>query len=1007
MTKTMHRAGMTVALLVDGEPLNSEETLRVRQEYRAAGIHSVKQVQSADAIPRAFAGHAPDIVHVVSAAPWAVLEVEQFRSSVVWDARRLGTDRLSEMLSDDDVKPSVARAVALTRSLINAESSVRTLIEDTFRVAFSPVSIKDAVDTLACPVLVTVGSGLGNIVYATPMIRWVSENLGRRVDVLIHQHSSSSVMLFGDAPWINAAYPHAGFAEAKEYELNIVTASAGRFAVPVPVRKEINQVVSFDYNLQGRFIPEVDFYLLGLAEAFPEFSHPALDKPAPFLRDAKYRFPDNRVVGIANGIRGGTWSKRQWPYVKELADRLIEAGYTVRSFGSGEEYVEGCENWCDLSIRDTIAGIAGCSYFVGHDGGMCHIADGLGVPTLWLFGPTGAVKNGPVFAQSVMLRSNAECSPCNFNVDFYRCDAAVCMSDLTVKTVYGAFEGMVGAVRRDGYRKAFYPPVNREDRGKEIAVSHKFPKTFGAGGVGERHALLPRIPEIHFLAGVTSWFAGDRDAAQGTFETLAQQWPNSPYAVVGSLWSDVGRLQEWSALDLARLERVALEQAAVMGHSAGGVFKDAVEWAWKLEICMLSWARADDTLERVCERLGQRPDVTNPVRCLALEARVRLRLDRGDPRSARRLVRQHSKPFNDAVALNGMVSTVTDDQPIPAQLKQLLSERRVDAPAGCPLLATLRAELRRTDEPSGTAPTIVFLCPSDPRKAAFGTPEEGIGLVAMTLGRAGQKVCVGYLSSTHSVGHPQLREDVVWFPIHSARDTAEVRAALSATAPHMVLVDARLGALVPEDAWKGICVAWVDVGGDEVVWPAVRSQGVVPLYDTPPWRPVAPAPRRDTLPLGRLVRALVGRAGVGRATVRQDCIPSDVTVHVADTADLPLFASVAALLPCCQFDVFADGYPSGRCDSNINVAGNTVDSVEAARRKGGTFVQFGTADRSLRLPAVLAGQLGRPVIASAGTKPEIDLNSGCRVSLVESPLDPECWAEAIKKMCGHDFLPSH
>ena len=56
--------------------------------------------------------------------------------------------------------------------------------------------------------------------------------------------------------------------------------------------------------------------------------------------------------------------------------------------------------------------ISRCALFVTNDTGPMHLAAGLGVPVIALFGPTDDMATGPLGEGHAVIRKTADCAPC-------------------------------------------------------------------------------------------------------------------------------------------------------------------------------------------------------------------------------------------------------------------------------------------------------------------------------------------------------------------------------------------------------------------------------------------------------------------------------------------------------------------------------------------------------------------------------------------------------------------
>ncbi len=131
-----------------------------------------------------------------------------------------------------------------------------------------------------------------------------------------------------------------------------------------------------------------------------------------------------RLVGIH---AGSTWGTKRW--LKEgyssLCKSLVERGAGVVLIGgAGDRAVSdeiaqesGALNWTgETSLPDLIALLSKLSLFVTNDSGPMHLACGLGVKTLAVFGPTTrALGFFPYGAGHRVIESALPCRPCSLH----------------------------------------------------------------------------------------------------------------------------------------------------------------------------------------------------------------------------------------------------------------------------------------------------------------------------------------------------------------------------------------------------------------------------------------------------------------------------------------------------------------------------------------------------------------------------------------------------------------
>ena len=123
---------------------------------------------------------------------------------------------------------------------------------------------------------------------------------------------------------------------------------------------------------------------------------------------------------------GAGWETKRWSPEQfgALGQALIqEDGYRVIVVWAGDAEKTMAETIVKLSgdgatlarptsLRELAALLSKTQLFVGSDTGPMHIAVGLGVPTVALYGAADPKRNGPYGEQTRVVNANVECSPC-------------------------------------------------------------------------------------------------------------------------------------------------------------------------------------------------------------------------------------------------------------------------------------------------------------------------------------------------------------------------------------------------------------------------------------------------------------------------------------------------------------------------------------------------------------------------------------------------------------------
>ena len=99
------------------------------------------------------------------------------------------------------------------------------------------------------------------------------------------------------------------------------------------------------------------------------------------------------------------------------------------------------------SLSETAAVIQKSSLLLSGDSGVLHIAVGLGVPTVSLFGPGRVKKWAPQGERHIVISKELPCSPCTTFGTTPPCPNGIrCMSDITVDEVVNAVTRLLARV---------------------------------------------------------------------------------------------------------------------------------------------------------------------------------------------------------------------------------------------------------------------------------------------------------------------------------------------------------------------------------------------------------------------------------------------------------------------------------------------------------------------------------------------------------------------------------
>ena len=134
--------------------------------------------------------------------------------------------------------------------------------------------------------------------------------------------------------------------------------------------------------------------------------------------------PDDFVLGINPGATYG--SAKRW-YPERFAVVARELGLSWRAkvvitggpteAGMAGEIAATMDGAClnmagKTDVRQLMALIKRCNFFITNDSGPMHIAAAFGVPLVAVFGSTDSSATYPLAKHAVVVRQAVDCSPC-------------------------------------------------------------------------------------------------------------------------------------------------------------------------------------------------------------------------------------------------------------------------------------------------------------------------------------------------------------------------------------------------------------------------------------------------------------------------------------------------------------------------------------------------------------------------------------------------------------------
>jgi len=306
--------------------------------------------------------------------------------------------------------------------------------------------------------------GIGDAVLLIPAIRAVRRRYPRcRVTVLSEKRNAAVFSLCSD---VGSTFRYDSARELSAavrggYDVIVDTEQWHRLSAVVTRLAGAPVSIGFATNGRARMFTHQVPYFHDVYEAESFFSllaplgiHGADGLPVPFLD-----VPETASAGAAEKLRGlagtpficifpgASIPERRWGTgrFRELALRLKSSGYPVVVLGgggdsdAGEGIVAGGVGLNlagRTSLAETAAILARSLLLVTGDSGLLHLAVGLGVPTVSLFGPGIEKKWAPREGRHAVLNRRLPCSPCT-RFGYTPCCpiGARCLSEITVEEV--------------------------------------------------------------------------------------------------------------------------------------------------------------------------------------------------------------------------------------------------------------------------------------------------------------------------------------------------------------------------------------------------------------------------------------------------------------------------------------------------------------------------------------------------------------------------------------------
>ena len=177
---------------------------------------------------------------------------------------------------------------------------------------------------------------------------------------------------------------------------------------------------------------------------------------------------DDLIVGIHPGA---PFIPRRWPKERfaKIADILVKKYNAKIIYFGGKDEVDLVTSILSLmekpafslvgktTIRESIALIERCNFFICNDSSLMHIAALLNIPVIALFGPGQYPLFAPYNEFSVVVRADVGCNPCNESAAVWRkmCKRGrvYCMEAITIQKVLQIISQKISKINKNSFNE--------------------------------------------------------------------------------------------------------------------------------------------------------------------------------------------------------------------------------------------------------------------------------------------------------------------------------------------------------------------------------------------------------------------------------------------------------------------------------------------------------------------------------------------------------------------------
>ena len=317
--------------------------------------------------------------------------------------------------------------------------------------------------------------GIGDAVLLIPAIKAVSSAFPDcHIDILAETRNSG---IFCLRPEISNVYNYDKGSELiscvkKSYDVVIDTEQWHRLSAVTARLIRTKTRIGFGTNSRRRLFSHAISYDHQEYEAFSFFRLlTPLDVPVPGQLETPFlKVPDSAIISSEQLLNqlggdkhitlfpGASIKERRWGSTNfaQLCHNINQLGLQVIIVGgkedreTGEKILEGnmgINLAGKTTLAETAAVLSKTQLLVSGDSGILHLAVGLDVPTVSLFGPGIADKWAPRGTKHIVINRHLPCSPCTrFGYTRPCSNGAKCIQDITPNEVFQAAASLINVL---------------------------------------------------------------------------------------------------------------------------------------------------------------------------------------------------------------------------------------------------------------------------------------------------------------------------------------------------------------------------------------------------------------------------------------------------------------------------------------------------------------------------------------------------------------------------------